>query len=704
MRPNTSNSFLVTVVFNVWICGLSCAQDTSLRDLLVTTPPARHDSLYYEFFKKTIKTDTVLAKYYIQQVNILAGKYRHYPLFTRSWQGLAFFAQREGQLDSAIFFVREGIKYARLNGVKDRLVLMYNDIGNYFEQSDLYDSALSYYNKAYQVALDLNKPYDMAIAKNNIGLIFYHLLNFKGASENLAEAIRIKEENNITTGLAYNQVNLAMVKNDQGNYLEAIALLRKLESFCQASECDREIMVYFNYGMGYANYKTGRVDLAYPYFIAALQNAKGVAGVEQTLCYTYQAFADISFRNGNLSEATEFLNQAERIALDFKFRRNLRDIYELFSIIYDANGNYPLALRYKDRFISLKDSIFNEQLSENLKNIQLDVQKQESDRIIARMDSQLNRTRTITALASIIALLSGILLFFIVRSLRLSKNIEKRLAAEVQSRTADLQKSYLDIQRSYGEYDHLVYRISHDLQGPISTIEGLANIGILDIERPGASIDYFKKIQVATKGLTKTLRKLSEVNAIRNSYLVPEDIDIQLLGERCIQKMKELPVFPLVQINYSMGPWHKGIKSDVHMIEFALENLFANAFQFININRTDGQQPFIHLRWSQDLNYTTIIVEDNGHGVAEGLRDRVFQLFVVPNVQQGSGAGLFLSQMAVTRLGGRIFLDSPKNPTSFRMVIPNDLAHHVGTFSTPLMTLSKQVSNTSKPAEDHKTA
>ena len=62
-------------------------------------------------------------------------------------------------------------------------------------------------------------------------------------------------------------------------------------------------------------------------------------------------------------------------------------------------------------------------------------------------------------------------------------------------------------------------------------------------------------------------------------------------------------------------------------------------------------------------------VIDNGPGVSEAIKDRVFQP-LVSGRDGGSGLGLTLAQTFVQQHGGLIELDSEPGKTDFRILIP----------------------------------
>ena len=76
----------------------------------------------------------------------------------------------------------------------------------------------------------------------------------------------------------------------------------------------------------------------------------------------------------------------------------------------------------------------------------------------------------------------------------------------------------------------------------------------------------------------------------------------------------------------------------------------------------------------------TIAVADNGPGIAESIRERLFHPFVSYGKENGTGLGLAVVQKIVQDHGGRITVErTTQGRTIFRVVLPGrvqDAVHH----------------------------
>lgn len=95
-------------------------------------------------------------------------------------------------------------------------------------------------------------------------------------------------------------------------------------------------------------------------------------------------------------------------------------------------------------------------------------------------------------------------------------------------------------------------------------------------------------------------------------------------------------------------------------------NLYKNAIQAI----PEGRQGNIRTRLFLREGEVVVQVSDNGSGIPEATRDKVF----VPNFttkSSGSGLGLALSKNIVETAGGRIYFETaPEQGTDFFVELP----------------------------------
>lgn len=132
--------------------------------------------------------------------------------------------------------------------------------------------------------------------------------------------------------------------------------------------------------------------------------------------------------------------------------------------------------------------------------------------------------------------------------------------------------------------------------------------------------------------------------------------------------------FKQIEIVRDYAPHIVPIPMSAVEIEQVLLNLLTNAIQAVAANPPE-RKACIVLRVSQDAQYTLIEVEDNGAGIAEEERQRVFEpFFTTREVGQGPGLGLSIAYIIVTQHHkGELDVEAvPGNGTRFTVRLPFD--------------------------------
>jgi len=97
-------------------------------------------------------------------------------------------------------------------------------------------------------------------------------------------------------------------------------------------------------------------------------------------------------------------------------------------------------------------------------------------------------------------------------------------------------------------------------------------------------------------------------------------------------------------------------QADENLLSQALLNILINAFQAVNANA----QVQLESRFDQQNNRLTLLVSDNGHGIAPADLERIFEFYYTTK-DEGTGLGLSIAQRIVHQHGGVLKVDSRLN-------------------------------------------
>ncbi len=204
------------------------------------------------------------------------------------------------------------------------------------------------------------------------------------------------------------------------------------------------------------------------------------------------------------------------------------------------------------------------------------------------------------------------------------------------------------------ELDTFVYRISHDLKAPLSSIMGLLNITKItsDESEKNLCLDMMEK---RVHRMDESIKNI--LNYSRNSRVEVQhdDIDLKEMIRKIFSDLKFLPGAHKIDLQIENGEIHT-IKSDPIRMQLILMNLISNAIKYHDMEKPE---PYIKIKWRKDGNWIKMVIEDNGLGIEEEYRDRIFSMFFRASVKaEGTGLGLYLVKEAVVKLEGKIEMES----------------------------------------------
>ena len=221
--------------------------------------------------------------------------------------------------------------------------------------------------------------------------------------------------------------------------------------------------------------------------------------------------------------------------------------------------------------------------------------------------------------------------------------------------------------------------VAHELNTPLGNIIGYAQL----IDNAHAGSDQVERYtQIISHEARRCARIVEDLlNYARRDHCQMETCELNTVVKdvvdtivNCQGKRYE------VEVAFNPGP-ELPVKGSPGQLDIVLVNLLLNAIQAT----AGGQNPRVTVNvLAQGQREATVIVEDNGPGVAPELCRRIFDpFFTTKEVGKGTGLGLAISQSIVTKLGGSIQCDSAfQGGARFVLTLPHaqprELMNHGG--------------------------
>jgi PAS domain S-box-containing protein len=217
------------------------------------------------------------------------------------------------------------------------------------------------------------------------------------------------------------------------------------------------------------------------------------------------------------------------------------------------------------------------------------------------------------------------------------------------------------------ELDNFVYKVSHDLRAPLSSILGLVNLSKL----PGNTdnlMDYMDVIGKKVQDLDHFISDVLSHSKNLKMEMTIKKVDFHGIISKAFSDLSYLPGALDVEITtqISGGDFY----SDPWRISEIFRNLISNAIKY---RQRQAVKPMINISVESSSEQVRIHFADNGIGIAEDDLDKIFDMFFRATEQSdGSGIGLYIVKNAIDKLRGRITVTSNVGfGTTFEIILPN---------------------------------
>jgi signal transduction histidine kinase len=235
----------------------------------------------------------------------------------------------------------------------------------------------------------------------------------------------------------------------------------------------------------------------------------------------------------------------------------------------------------------------------------------------------------------------------------------KRMRASLQK----TQQELLEAER-LATIGRMASSISHDLRHSLAAI--VANAEFLCESRLSTEQreELYQEVRAAVNQMTDLIDSLLEFSRTRES-LRPAYGNVRESVERAVQAIRMHPEFHPVRITIAQEGNSSGW-FDVRKLERALHNLLLNACEAV-----PPETGVVKIDLHEISGGIEMRVRDNGRGIPQSVRDKLFEPFVSFGKENGTGLGLTVVQKIVQDHGGDVTVESTsREGTVFRVQLP----------------------------------
>ena len=194
------------------------------------------------------------------------------------------------------------------------------------------------------------------------------------------------------------------------------------------------------------------------------------------------------------------------------------------------------------------------------------------------------------------------------------------------------------IDQDYQAEKMFVNNASHEINNPLTAIQGECEVALMVDQQPEAYRDVLQRIAKETNRIINIMGELLQLANARDGYIDKEKIQTVRLSS-VVEAESKGNVLVSVQNDFS-------VNTDADMLRIAIHNLVSNAMKYSSGNPV-----------SITVNRPHLTIEDRGIGIPPADLKHIFQPFNrASNVGavSGKGVGLALAKTILERLGAKI--------------------------------------------------
>ena len=252
-------------------------------------------------------------------------------------------------------------------------------------------------------------------------------------------------------------------------------------------------------------------------------------------------------------------------------------------------------------------------------------------------------------------------------AITLVKGTAHNITDQIDAENAYKQKNR-ELKQLNRELDQFVYKTAHDLRAPLANILGLVDLMRME-ENPKILATYFDLQQKSVSKLDTFIQEITNYTKNTRLPLKRDEINFDKIVDGVLRDHMFIAGSDQVQKNLNVEK-SKFYYSDCERITIVLNNLIANAIKFRDDKKENS---FVEIDVKSEGKYIHIRVRDNGLGIPDEFKDKVFDMFYRAHKSaEGSGIGLYIVRETVRKLGGSILLKTEEGAyTEFNILLPN---------------------------------
>lgn len=227
------------------------------------------------------------------------------------------------------------------------------------------------------------------------------------------------------------------------------------------------------------------------------------------------------------------------------------------------------------------------------------------------------------------------------------------LAAELEPMQAALNRMLAHIQEVLGRELRFIADAAHEMRTPLAVLRVHAQ----NLLEAGTEQERRDSLEHLIAGVDRTSRLVNQLLTMARmepqpGASTPRCIDLAATIRESLIQLTPWLLSKRLELAFDVSGALSPVRVDASAINIALNNLVTNAANFSPANG------LITVRLTQQNDHYELSVEDDGPGIDESERERLFERFYSRANDQGAGLGLTIVQAIAVRMGGQVRLEN----------------------------------------------
>ncbi|MHA1280310.1 MAG: tetratricopeptide repeat protein [Candidatus Helarchaeota archaeon] len=266
----------------------------------------------------------------------------------------------------------------------------YNHLGVAYNNLGSIQKSIDYFIRALKIMEQINDKNGIANSYVNIGQAYFYLENFNKSLEYFQKALKLREEIGDKNDISQSLLLIGNVKSKTEKYEEALDYFFKSMAIKKKIGDKRGISQIYN-NLGNIYLEVGRQEEALEYRIEALQIDRELDDKWEIANSTYN-IAEHYLLSKEYEKAYPYILESYELAKDLSNKGLIRDNLHNFSLYYELSGDYQKALKYQRDYSEIVKSMFSEELSEKIAEMQTKYETEKLEDMVVERTFELKKT------------------------------------------------------------------------------------------------------------------------------------------------------------------------------------------------------------------------------------------------------------------------------------------------------------------------